>query len=140
MTFLHDVALLIWYPFYVLCLFFFLLCVFAFFFFFFFFQAEDGIRDAEVTGVQTCALPILRRVFFGRHDRQAADVSTPKPISHLAAYAAGRRHVEASSSSIRWITGSQRWYPATDRGAVGHPICAETTPKILVFVPTGKTR
>src|SRR5687767_2952690 len=29
------------------------------FFFFFFFQAEDGIRDKLVTGVQTCALPIL---------------------------------------------------------------------------------
>src|SRR5690349_21930218 len=28
-------------------------------FFFFFFQAEDGIRDLYVTGVQTCALPIL---------------------------------------------------------------------------------
>src|SRR5204862_5080605 len=29
------------------------------FLFFFFFQAEDGIRDLYVTGVQTCALPIL---------------------------------------------------------------------------------
>src|SRR5947209_9396270 len=29
--------------------------------FFFFFQAEDGIRDIGVTGVQTCALPILQR-------------------------------------------------------------------------------
>src|SRR2546427_1295762 len=28
------------------------------YFFFFFFQAEDGIRDLTVTGVQTCALPI----------------------------------------------------------------------------------
>src|SRR5207245_4540973 len=27
-------------------------------YYFFFFQAEDGIRDATVTGVQTCALPI----------------------------------------------------------------------------------
>src|SRR5688572_31733766 len=27
--------------------------------FFFFFQAEDGIRDLTVTGVQTCALPIF---------------------------------------------------------------------------------
>ena len=27
---------------------------------FFFFQAEDGIRDWSVTGVQTCALPILQ--------------------------------------------------------------------------------
>src|SRR5437763_14609158 len=30
-------------------------------FFFFFFQAEDGIRDTSVTGVQTCALPISVR-------------------------------------------------------------------------------
>src|SRR5699024_11881858 len=40
---------------------------------FFFFQAEDGIRDRNVTGIQTCALPILgplevgsRRCRFGR--------------------------------------------------------------------------
>src|SRR5690606_40408754 len=30
--------------------------------YFFFFQAEDGIRDFHVTGVQTCALPISRAV------------------------------------------------------------------------------
>src|SRR5699024_12218027 len=36
----------------------FVLCLFVVFFFFFF-QAEDGIRDRNVTGVQTCALPIL---------------------------------------------------------------------------------
>src|SRR6266481_7923709 len=34
---------------------------------FFFFQAEDGIRDGTVTGVQTCALPIYRL-----RDRRAA--------------------------------------------------------------------
>jgi len=33
-------------------------CISVFFCFFFFFQAEDGIRDLFVTGVQTCALPI----------------------------------------------------------------------------------
>src|SRR5689334_24559850 len=32
--------------------------VYLFLVFFFFFQAEDGIRDGTVTGVQTCALPI----------------------------------------------------------------------------------
>src|SRR5690349_22839635 len=32
----------------------------CFLFFFFFFQAEDGIRDLYVTGVQTCALPIWK--------------------------------------------------------------------------------
>src|SRR3989454_10945538 len=37
--------------------------------FFFFFQAEDGIRDYKVTGVQTCALPILRCVGCGDDDQ-----------------------------------------------------------------------
>src|SRR5690606_39601801 len=35
------------------------------FLFFFFFQAEDGIRDFHVTGVQTCALPISRGMGLG---------------------------------------------------------------------------
>src|SRR5689334_24391127 len=34
----------------------------SWYFFFFFFQAEDGIRDGTVTGVQTCALPIYVRL------------------------------------------------------------------------------
>src|SRR3712207_8311712 len=40
-------------------------------FFYFFFQAEDGIRDIGVTGVQTCALPIwvLRRAAEAREMR-----------------------------------------------------------------------
>src|SRR5260370_25843365 len=34
-------------------------CLLSYFIcYFFFFQAEDGIRDSSVTGVQTCALPI----------------------------------------------------------------------------------
>src|SRR5215208_7612875 len=35
---------------------------------FFFFQAEDGIRDGHVTGVQTCALPIS-------HERQGQNIA-----------------------------------------------------------------
>src|SRR2546429_3224496 len=35
-------------------------------FFFFFFQAEDGIRDVAVTGVQTCALPICLDILAKR--------------------------------------------------------------------------
>src|SRR5207237_4115404 len=38
------------------------LCVLSYFFFF---QAEDGIRDSSVTGVQTCALPISCCVEIG---------------------------------------------------------------------------
>ena len=40
---------------------------YSFFSFFFFFQAEDGIRDIGVTGVQTCALPIYYRCGEGNH-------------------------------------------------------------------------
>src|SRR5207248_6483564 len=48
--------------------------------FFFFFQAEDGIRDRTVTGVQTCALPIL----FAR--RSGADGQPPQRDDHLPRY------------------------------------------------------
>src|SRR2546427_6062353 len=39
---------------------------------FFFFQAEDGIRDFTVTGVQTCALPIFRVGRMGHPYRQCS--------------------------------------------------------------------
>src|SRR2546430_2792902 len=43
--------------------------------FFFFFQAEDGIRDLTVTGVQTCALPIL---ILPRHERALLPIRTDR--------------------------------------------------------------
>src|SRR5207248_4004553 len=51
-------------------------------FFFFFFQAEDGIRDRTVTGVQTCALPIFpcTQTSLMTH---AADVDVPGIRPHL---------------------------------------------------------
>src|SRR5882762_4136643 len=50
-------------------------------FLFFFFQAEDGIRDSSVTGVQTCALPIsqraeLRNVHVTFYDQTGRPTST----------------------------------------------------------------
>src|SRR5439155_12894200 len=50
----------------------------------FFFQAEDGIRDGHVTGVQTCALPISRiralrpRAFARVHPRSRARAETER--------------------------------------------------------------
>src|SRR5437879_13821067 len=41
--------------------------------FFFFFQAEDGIRDTSVTGVQTCALPISGGAGSGHPDRRSGE-------------------------------------------------------------------
>src|SRR2546430_7322635 len=40
----------------------------------FFFQAEDGIRDLTVTGVQTCALPISRFRDAEAHDIECPDI------------------------------------------------------------------
>src|SRR5207248_6180116 len=48
--------------------------------FFFFFQAEDGIRDRTVTGVQTCALPILDDR-LGDCSRTARHLFTPSELS-----------------------------------------------------------
>src|SRR2546426_7422298 len=51
---------------------------------FFFFQAEDGIRDYKVTGVQTCALPIskcrTRRFGSPRRGRNARTVRAPDRV------------------------------------------------------------
>src|SRR3989442_2499292 len=44
----------------------------------FFFQAEDGIRDADVTGVQTCALPILRPYLVQCYDRKDFPRTVPR--------------------------------------------------------------
>src|SRR5439155_17615996 len=41
----------------------------------FFFQAEDGIRDGHVTGVQTCALPIYVALAKGFYKRRGLDVT-----------------------------------------------------------------
>src|SRR5947207_13704674 len=48
---------------------------------FFFFQAEDGIRDHCVTGVQTCALPIYQRL---RRASAAAVQAAPRPSGGAA--------------------------------------------------------
>src|SRR2546425_6235327 len=48
-------------------------------FFFFFFQAEDGIRDKLVTGVQTCALPISGRASSPESCRRRLWVAGPRP-------------------------------------------------------------
>src|SRR3989441_7020918 len=50
--------------------------------FFFFFQAEDGIRDKLVTGVQTCALPISSAVAAPTDVPVAtAGFTAPKPVA-----------------------------------------------------------
>src|SRR5256884_1580743 len=53
--------------------------------FFFFFQAEDGIRDVAVTGVQTCALPIYR-LALDAVVRRVKNLDRKHDIPYLAGY------------------------------------------------------
>src|SRR5690554_7665508 len=93
---------------------FFWILVFFFFFFFFFFQAEDGIRDADVTGVQTCALPIYttrpstcwppgsrRRSTASLTDNARRPHEQPDPDHHEAAEAAKVVRLEIGRASCR---------------------------------------
>src|SRR5256886_3503645 len=69
---------------------------------FFFFQAEDGIRDLTVTGVQTCALPISNRAALERMGpdlRAAVRRALAADVSHVQVMArppvAARRPLDA---------------------------------------------
>src|SRR3712207_7980754 len=84
---------------------------------FFFFQAEDGIRDIGVTGVQTCALPILGSrsrspgrgtAPFGAHAaaacRSVGDVLWGRPVARQVL--ARRRRFEASGRQTGSVEGT----------------------------------
>src|SRR5439155_17440147 len=95
-------------------------------FFFFFFQAEDGIRDGHVTGVQTCALPIwpvplvdvgrdeLRAVGVGPRDderRDAADVGREAGGGERAQERGGRDEDRSEERRVGKECRS-RWWPS----------------------------
>src|SRR5436309_6754302 len=56
------------------------------FFFFFFFQAEDGIRDFHVTGVQTCALPISLGPMYRQHGSPSTCAAILRKIGAMTSH------------------------------------------------------
>src|SRR5256885_16231174 len=88
---------------------------------FFFFQAEDGIRDYKVTGVQTCALPICSRAAQrARQLRRAAAPARccPRAMEVAADVAASwcdgrvdRRDTSRSEERRVGKEGRSRWSP-----------------------------
>src|SRR5215813_1057750 len=95
-----------------------------FFHFFFFFQAEDGILDADVTGVQTCALPILI------DGRGWLACGSRRPQSWCRAW---RR---ASTSRVRLFrrrlaVRAARCCLAPSRAARGARMCPRSDPRLL---------
>src|SRR2546430_7895383 len=83
---------------------------------FFFFQAEDGIRDLTVTGVQTCALPIFATYFsVARISFRSAPVRVASGLALATASATGLgRSFTSSGTGRRMIVPSDR----TDRKSV----------------------
>src|SRR5438067_8171587 len=71
--------------------------------FFFFFQAEDGIRDRNVTGVQTCALPISRsgRRPSATENCHAAAWRSPPPTARAHAPPQARWRAECHRAGRR---------------------------------------
>src|SRR3712207_7343051 len=84
------------------------------YFFFFFFQAEDGIRDIGVTGVQTCALPI------SRHSPRARRWAALPTTASTARPTAGRRGPTSPSrrSGSTRASGTSAW-PRSEERRVG---------------------
>src|SRR5256884_4303785 len=83
---------------------------------FFFFQAEDGIRDVAVTGVQTCALPIY------------ATFSVPKSVSLLHASLQVRaeqaRRAGEADAAGQWSARAQTVWDAIMAGnQIGRASC-----------------
>src|SRR5919112_2953249 len=75
-------------------------------FVFFFFQAEDGIRDIGVTGVQTCALPICSRHSKSNYLRELRALNTPAPSTHAWASQAQESHYYPRARSLSSEVGS----------------------------------
>src|SRR5439155_10786614 len=82
----------------------------------FFFQAEDGIRDGHVTGVQTCALPIYIRM-----DRPTSSltITNQAPIRSTSAAELSLLWERAGGSSCKLPTRSIQRRPRSEERRVG---------------------
>src|SRR5688572_31359927 len=88
---------------------------------FFFFQAEDGIRDLTVTGVQTCALPISARYRRQRARRTADESAEGQSVLGGAA----RRDRESEPDAAERLPAGVR------RRQIGRASCRE---RVLISV------
>src|SRR5207253_6811649 len=82
--------------------------------FFFFFQAEDGIRDGHVTGVQTCALPIWSAPRKAHEHYWDTDIRPWHPLACSQALAGDREIVswrsrEACAAAPRRSRDTSAW-------------------------------
>src|SRR5256885_12630838 len=100
---------------------------------FFFFQAEDGIRDYKVTGVQTCALPICRTARPRRCRGPAAC-----PCRRAGSSGGDRKSTRLNSShlviSYAVFCLKKKKHTAGPAGPTLYPSTAGTTVHIMTIV------
>src|SRR5207248_8556596 len=92
---------------------------------FFFFQAEDGIRDRTVTGVQTCALPISPRALCAcPRTRAAVRYAGSSPAARRAG--ALRRAPAPARHPRVYYRGRKQWrVRCSTRPEIGRASCRE---------------
>src|SRR5690606_40142823 len=88
-------------------------------FHFFFFQAEDGIRDFHVTGVQTCALPICPRNSGFRSQGSPAKKSKRQDQRGYPTHGVSSRTTQKSTSVIERIQTTGRACLRSEERRVG---------------------
>src|SRR2546430_5157318 len=80
---------------------------------FFFFQAEDGIRDLTVTGVQTCALPILHWYWLDHPSTKSARLLRD---GKAIATAADISSFGADDASVAWAASDRNGWSIWEIG------------------------
>src|SRR3989442_9809931 len=104
---------------------------------FFFFQAEDGIRDADVTGVQTCALPITSCRCSPTREGVMAPVILPLLVAVvvLGATPSAAAQAPAGQATMAWhVTIAPGWFDPP-------PAPPQITPfRILYALPDAPAR
>src|SRR5215475_15637078 len=107
-------------------------------YFFFFFQEEDGIRDFHVTGVQTCALPILGI----NRDIRMLDAFIRPPGTARGPCPRAFSAVEATTSGVT-VPGARRCFARASPGVSTAPATHATTstplPRSSAHKPSAST-
>src|SRR2546428_9565262 len=96
---------------------------------FFFFQAEDGIRDLIVTGVQTCALPISATAEAGELDvRRRTEAERRRDL--LEDYERAGRHAPVEAPPGEGALGDRKLHPHA-QGEVSSQASSATRPAAI---------
>src|SRR5690606_20853942 len=113
--------------------------------FLFFFQAEDGIRDFHVTGVQTCALPISWRftalsLAMNRHARDVLRRELParqRTVLRVAGFAVLGLSLWLAAAATGWSLGLIEWVGMLSVSAVALALALTYAPRLAPLMAVG---